>query len=176
MFKKSAIVVVVLLAALLGFAATRPDTFHMQRSTGIKASPEKIFPLINDLRQFNTWNPFDKKDPNIKGSYRGAASGKGAAYAFDGNKDVGKGSLEITGSSPAREVSMRLDMIEPFDAHHNIVFTLVPAGDVTNVTWAMEGRMPYIGKVFSLFCDMDGTVGKDFEAGLANLKALAERS
>ncbi len=176
MFKTTTIVVIVLLAALLGYAATRPDTFRLQRTTAIKASPEKIFPLINDLRRFNAWNPFDKKDPNMKGSYRGADSGKGAAYAFDGNNDVGKGSLEITESAPARKVAMRLDMIEPFEAHNAIAFTLEPAGDVTNVTWAMEGRMPYVAKVFGLFCDMDGKVGKDFEAGLASLKALAEKS
>jgi hypothetical protein len=93
---------------ILVVASTRPDNFRVQRSASMKAAPEKIFPLINDLKSFNTWNPFNRKDPNIKGSYSGAASGAGAAYAFEGNKDVGRGRIEITDSRPASEVRMNL--------------------------------------------------------------------
>jgi hypothetical protein len=155
MLKIIVIVVVVLIAGVLLYAASRPDTFRVQRTASIKASPDKIFPLINDLRRFNTWNPYEKKDPNLKGSYSGAASGKGAVYAFDGNKDVGKGSLVITDASNPHRVSMRLDMLAPFEVHNDIAFSLEPKGDVTNVTWAMEGRMPYLAKIFGVFCDMD---------------------
>jgi hypothetical protein len=175
MLKIIAIIIVVAIAAVLLFAATRPDSFRVQRTLGIKAPPERIFPFIDDLHRFNTWNPYEKKDPNIKGTYSGAASGKGAAYAFDGNKDVGKGSVEITESLPPRQVSMRLHMIEPIEASNAVEFTLEPNGDVTNVTWAMHGPVPYLGKIIHLFFNMDGMVGRDFEAGLANLKAIAER-
>lgn len=175
MLRASAIIIVLLIVGVLLFAATRPDTFRVQRTASIKAPPEKIFPLINDLRRVNTWNPYEKKDPNMKGRYSGAASGKGAAYAFAGNKDVGKGSVEITGSSSPRQVSMRLRMIEPFEADNHIEFTLAPNGEMTNVNWAMEGGSPYPAKVIQLFFDMDRMVGRDFEAGLANLKVAAEQ-
>jgi len=175
MVKTIAIVVVVLLAALLIYAATKPDTFRVQRSASIKAPPEKIFPLINDLRSFKTWNPYEKKDPNMKGNYSGPSSGKGAAYAFDGNKDVGKGSIEITESSPPSKVTMTLNMIEPFEAHNIVEFTLEAKGEATNVTWGMHGPSPYMAKLMGIFCNMDSMIGKDFEAGLANLKTIAEK-
>lgn len=174
MLKFIAVSVVVLIIVLLVYAATKPDTFRVQRSASISAPPEKIFPLINDLRSFNTWNPYERKDPDIKGSYNGPSSGQGAAYAFAGNKEVGKGTIEITESSPPSKVTMKLNMIEPFEAHNIVEFTLKPNGDSTNVTWAMQGRTPYFAKIIHVFFDMASMVGKDFETGLANLKAIAE--
>jgi uncharacterized protein YndB with AHSA1/START domain len=163
------------IAALLIYAATRPDTLQVQRSARIAAPAEKIFPLINDMRSFNRWNPYEKKDPQLKGSYSGPAAGPGAAYRFEGNKEVGKGSLEITESAPAALVAMRLDMQEPMAASNSIRFTLQPQGEATEVTWAMQGASPYIAKLFGIFIDMDKMIGRDFEAGLASLKTLAEQ-
>lgn len=175
MFKIIGIIVAVVVAGVLLFAANKPDSFRVERRASIQATPEKIFSLINDLRAFNTWNPFEKKDPNLKGRYSGPSSGRGAAYAFDGNKDVGKGSIEIMESSPPSKVTMRLAMVEPFEVQNTVEFTLVPNGGATHVTWAMQGPAPFIAKVIHVFIDMDKMVGRDFEAGLANLKAIAER-
>jgi uncharacterized protein YndB with AHSA1/START domain len=169
------LVPVLAIAALLIYAAMRPDMLQVQRSARINAPAEKIFPLINDLRSFNRWNPYDKKDPQIKGSYTGPGSGPGAAYRFEGNKEVGKGSLEITESTPGARVAMRLDMTEPMAASNRIQFTLQPQGGGTDVTWAMQGASPYIGKLLGIFIDMDRMIGRDFEAGLASLKTLAEQ-
>jgi len=175
MLKTIAIIVVLLIGGVLLYAATQPDTFRIHRTASIKAPPDKIFALINDLRRFNTWNPYERKDPNLKGSYSGAVSGKGAVYAFAGNQDVGKGSVEITDSAPPHKVSMQLHMIEPMEARNNVEFTIEPRGDSTSVTWAMHGPVSYFGKIVHLFLNVDRMVGGDFEAGLANLKAVAER-
>jgi hypothetical protein len=177
MLKIAGITLAVLVGGVLIAAAFRPDSFRVQRSASIQASPEQIFPLINDLRRFNAWNPFDKKDPSLKASYSGAASGAGAAYAFEGNKNVGSGSLEIIDSAPAAEVRMKLDMRKPFEAHNVVEFTLRPEGEgggATRVTWAMQGNVPYFAKIIHMFFDMDGMIGKDFENGLAELKAIVE--
>ena len=139
------------------------------------APPEKIHALINDLHRFNTWNPYEKKDPNIKGVYAGPARGPGAAYEFEGNKDVGKGRLRIVDSKAPNKVTMQLDMLEPFEGHNLVEFTVLPRGDATEVTWAMQGASPFIAKLVGVFVDMDRMIGRDFEAGLADLKALAER-
>ena len=176
MLKYIGIGVVVLVGGLLAAAAMRPDTFRVQRSADIKAAPEKIFPLINDLRRFNTWNPFEKKDPNLKRSYTGPENGKGAAYAFEGNGDVGKGTLEILDSAPASKVTMALRMREPFQVDHKVDFSLQAKGESTEVTWAMQGAVPYFAKIIHLFIDMDRMVGTEFEAGLASLKAIAEKT
>lgn len=174
MIKTIAFVVAAAVAIPLIVAATRPDTFRVQRTASIQAGADKIHPLINDLRQFNTWNPFNKKDPAIKGIYRGPAAGPGAAYDFAGNKDVGKGSVEVIASAPDK-VTMKLDMLEPFEAHNMVEFSLVPRGDTTEVTWAMQGPSPYIAKLMGLVFNMDKMVGGAFEAGLADLKARAEQ-
>lgn len=175
-FTLVAVVAVAALSALLMIAASKPDTFAVQRSATIAASAEKIHPLINDLRSFNTWNPYERKDPNMRRSYRGNARGPGAGYDFAGNKEVGNGSIEITDSRMPHRVEMKLDMYEPFEAHNIVEFTLVPRGETaTEVTWALRGPANFISKLMGVFFDMDQMIGRDFEAGLANLKALAER-
>ena len=175
MIKTIAIVAAVGIAALLVFAATRPDTFRVQRTVSIKAAPEQLHPLINDLRQFNTWNPYNKKDPSMTGSYSGPAAGPGAGFNFRGNKDVGKGSFQIVDSAP-RQVTMNLDMLEPFEVHNIVEFRLAPQGETTAVTWAMHGPSPFLAKLVGVFLNMDRMIGRDFEAGLADLKARAERA
>lgn len=175
MFKIIAIVIVVLIAALLIYAATRPDTLRVQRSTNIKAPPEKIFALINDFHSWGAWSPYEKKDPAMKRTMSGAANGKGAVYEWEGDKNVGKGRMEIAESSPPSKVTLKLDFVKPFEAHNIVDFTLEPKGDSTNVTWAMHGPSPYISKIIGIFLNMDSMIGKDFETGLANLKTVAER-
>ena len=175
MIKTIALIIVAAIGVLLVFAAAQPDTFKVQRSASIKAPPDKLHGLINDMKVFNTWNPYNLKDPNIKGEYQGPQAGPGAAYHFTGNKDVGKGSVTITDSAPSK-VTMKLDMIEPFEGHNVVEFILAPKGDSTEVTWAMHGPSPYIGKVMGLIFNMDSMIGRDFEAGLANLKARAEKA
>ena len=174
MLKKIAIAVVIIIAAFLGYAATRPDTFRVERTTSIKAPPEKIFPLINDLHRWDAWSPFEKKDPAMKRTFGSATSGKGAVYEWEGNKEIGKGRMEIADTSPPSRVTIKLDFVKPFEAHNTVDFTLEPRGETTNVTWAIHGPSPFISKVIGIFCNMDKMIGKDFEAGLANLKAVAE--
>jgi hypothetical protein len=176
---KAALVVVAILvvgvAAVLAYAGTRPDTFRVQRTATIKAPPDKIFPLINEFRNWSEWSPYEKKDPAMKRAMGATASGKGATYAWDGDKNVGEGRMEITDASPPSKVVIKLDFMRPFEAHNTAEFTLAPKGDATDVTWAIYGPNLFVGKVMGLFINMDNMIGKDFEAGLANLKSLAER-
>ena len=175
MFKTIAIVVVVLIAGILAYAATQPDKFRVQRSTSIKAPPEKIFALINDLHSWGSWSPWEKKDPAMKRTFSGAASGKGAAYAWEGNSNVGEGRMEIVDASPPSKVTIKLDFVKPMEGHSTAEFALEPKGDSTNVTWAMYGPNSYLAKVIHIFMSMDKMIGDDFEAGLANLKSVAEK-
>ena len=175
MLKTILIIVVVLIAGVLIFAATKPDTFRVQRSASIKAPPEKIFPLINDFKRWDAWSPWEKKDLAMKKTFGATTSGKGATYAWEGNKDVGEGSMRIAESVPPSKITINLDFLKPFEAHNIVEYTLTPKGDTTTVSWVLHGPMPYMSKVISIFCDMDRMVGKDFEAGLANLKAVVEK-
>jgi uncharacterized protein YndB with AHSA1/START domain len=175
MLKTVAIGIAVLIAAILVFAATKPDTFRVQRSATIKAPPEKIFAILNDFQRWETWSPWEEKDPAMKRTFSVVTGGKGAVYSWEGNKDVGQGRMEIADSVPPSRLAIKLDFLKPFEAHNMVEFTLAPQGDATNVTWAMQGRSPYFVKIIHVFVDMDTLVGKDFETGLANLKAVAEK-
>lgn len=175
MLKTIAIVVAVLVAALLAFAATKPDTFRVQRTASIKAPPEKIFAQIDDLHSWGAWSPWEKLDPAMKRAHSGAASGKGAVYAWEGSGEVGAGRMEIIESAPPSRVKIKLDFLKPFEAHNFAEFTLEPKGDATDVTWAMYGPSNYVSKLMSVFVSMDSMVGKYFETGLANLKAATEK-
>jgi uncharacterized protein YndB with AHSA1/START domain len=176
MFEIIAIIAVVLaIAIVLILAATRPDTFSVQRATTIKAPPERIFPLINDFHQWASWSPYENKDPAMKRSFGGAASGRGAVYAWEGNKNVGSGRMEIMDASAPSKIVIKLDFFTPFEGHNTAEFTMLPQGDATNVTWLMHGPPPFMSKVMQVFINLDNMIGKDFEAGLANLKRLADK-
>ena len=169
-----AVLVVVPLAAVLIFAATKPDTFRVQRATSIKAPPEKIFPLIADFHGWGAWSPYEKLDPAMKRTFSGAANGKGAVYEWDSDGKAGKGRMEITDAPAPSKVTIKLDFFKPFEAHNIAEFTLEPRGHTTDLTWAMYGPSLYIAKVMGVFFNMDRMIGTDFETGLANLKARAE--
>ena len=174
MLKTTLIIVVLLIAGVLIFAATKPDTFRVERAASIKAPPEKIFPLINDFKRWEAWSPWEKKDPAMKRTFGATTSGKGATYAWEGNKDVGQGSMQIAESVAPSKIALNLDFVKPFEAHNIVVFTLEPKGDTNDVTWTMHGPAPFVSKLMQVFFDMDQMVGADFETGLANLKTLAE--
>ncbi|MDX2223695.1 MAG: SRPBCC family protein [Rhodospirillaceae bacterium] len=161
-------------AGLLVYAATRPDTFRVSRATVIAAPAEAIFPLINDFRGWASWSPWETKDPAMKKSLSGAERGPGAAYAWEGNNDVGSGRMEITESTPQRRVVIDLSFTRPMKARNTVELALEPEAGGTRVDWVMHGPSPFMSKLFGIFVNIDRMVGKDFEAGLAKLKALAE--
>jgi hypothetical protein len=111
----------------------------------------------------------------MKRTFSGAPAGKGAIYEWDGNSKVGQGRMKIIDVAPPDKVAIKLDVIRPFEGHNTAEFTLVPRGDATSVTWSMYGPARYITKVMSTVFDLDKMIGNDFEVGLANLKATAEK-
>ncbi len=175
MIKKIVGVVAALIGTVLVLAIMQPDSFTVQRSTDIQAPPEKVFPFVDDFSRWQVWSPWDKKDPSMKRTLSTPSAGKGATYAWEGNDDVGKGQMTIVESTQPNRVAIKLDFTAPFEAHNDVAFTLEPKAALTQVTWTMQGPMPFISKLMGVFVSMDTLVGKDFETGLANLKAAAEK-
>jgi uncharacterized protein YndB with AHSA1/START domain len=161
-------------AGVLVAAAFQPSHFQVRRSTTIAASPERIYPLLNDFHQWSRWSPYERLDPAMQRRYSGAARGVGAVYEWKGNSKAGQGRMAITSAPAPSAVAIQLDFLQPLEAHNVASFTLEPRGGSTEVTWSMDGPTPYVGKIIHLFVDMDRLVGKDFETGLANLKAAVE--
>lgn len=176
MIKIILIVLALAIVAVLILAATRPDVYTVSRSLRIEAPADKLHAIINTPREFERWSPYAPKDPQMKNTYSGPASGVGARTDFAGNSQVGSGSVEIIRSTAPGEVAMLLTMLKPFTAQNEVVYTLVPQGAATEVTWAMTARQPYFAKIIGVFINMDQMIGKDFADGLARLKVVAEKA
>ncbi len=169
-----AIAIVLAIIGTLVLAASKPDVFHLQRSIVIDAMPARIFPLINDLRAHESWNPFDKPDPDTRKTHAGAEQGAGSIYEWDGKGQAGAGRLSILESAPSSRIAMQLEMLKPFKSSNQVIFQLAPAGSATHLTWTMQGPVPYPAKVMHVFFNMDRMIGRQFETGLENLKNIAE--
>lgn len=169
------LILLLIVIALLGYATTRPDKFHIERSILIKASPGDVFAEIEDFKRWTAWSPWEKIDPTMKRGYSGASKGVGTIYTWEGESKVGAGRMEIVSASQASQVQIKLDFFKPFQAHNTATFTLSPEGELTQVTWAMFGPSPLMSKLMGIFFSMDNMIGKDFEAGLSNLKAVCEK-
>jgi hypothetical protein len=167
--------IAVAIVVVLGLATMKPDTFHVERSTVIDAAPENIFPLIANLHTWPQWSPYEKLDPDMAREYGGPESGPGASYAWKGNGNVGEGRMEIIRADAPNEVAIQLDFVAPFEAHNIATFTLVPEGEATKVTWAMDGPVDFTTKIVHVLLDMDAMIGAQFDEGLTNLKAEVEK-
>lgn len=166
-----ALIVVGVLAATLA----KPNTFRIERTAQIDAPPETVFPLIDDFRNWTQWSPWENIDPALKRTYSGAAHGTGAIYAWEGNDKVGSGRMEITQSSAPSKVILRLEFIKPFAAVNTTEFTVAPSGAGSTVTWAMYGPSSFMHKFMSTLFNMNDMLAKQFDAGLAKMKAAAEK-
>ncbi len=178
MLRALLIIVVILAVGIAGVvayaAATQPDTFRVERTATISAPPEKLVTILSDLRRGAEWSPYEKKDPAMKKTFSGPASGPGARLEWDGNGDVGAGALTVAEVTPSK-VTLDLEMIRPMSARNKVEYTFAPRGNATNMTWALYGPMPLISKVICTFVDFDKMIGVDMERGFQDLKALAER-
>ena len=175
MLKWSLAAIAAIVVVFLIVVAMQPSDFKVERSATMRAPAPAAFAQVNDFQKWQAWSPWEKVDPALKRQYEGPKAGTGAVYAWQGNKDVGEGRMTITESKPAERVRIKLEFFKPFAATNQAEFSFQPAGDSTTVTWAMNGNTPYWAKIFHVFFNMDKMVGGDFEAGLAKLKAAAEK-
>jgi uncharacterized protein YndB with AHSA1/START domain len=174
MILKILIVIAALVVLVLLFAATRPNTLRVQRSLSMDAPPERVFALIDNFHDWPRWAPQDREDAAMKRTYSGPPHGAGAVSEWQSSGSAGAGRMSITESAPPTRISIQTDFVKPFAAHNVNEFVLERAGTGTKVTWTMQGSNLYFMKVISVFVSMDRTMGKHFEAGLRNLKTLAE--
>lgn len=176
MILKTLLGLVMLVVAILVFAATRPDALFVARTITINAPADKIFPLVDDFHNWPLWAPQDKEDSSMTRSFSGSPSGVGAVSDWTSKGSAGRGSMTISRADPPRFVSVQVDWIKPFHLQNQNEFVFEPtAQNLTTVTWMMHGRRNYPLKVMGIFISTDRLLGKHFEAGLQNLKALAER-
>ncbi len=163
-------------AAFAIYVATLPDHLTVARSVVVDAPPSKVFGHVNDLRKWEAWSPWAKRDPNSKSSYAGASSGVGMIFEWDGNDEVGKGSMEIVESRPFEHIGLNLTFERPFPGSNAVSFDFAPVERGTRVTWKLDAPQPFMERAILTLMglDMDEMIGGDYEAGLASLKRVAE--
>jgi len=174
MWKRIGIGFAVVLGVFALVVATRPAAFHIERRATIDAPPELVFPLVNDFHAWTRWSPYEHRDPAMTREFAGATAGEGAIYSWDGNDDIGAGRMTLTRSISNERVAIRLEFSRPMAATNQVEFVFQASGDDPRGVWGMDGQNGFLGKLISLFLDMDRMVGGDFEAGLAALKDAAE--
>jgi uncharacterized protein YndB with AHSA1/START domain len=173
-FLRMAAIAILLIAALCGYAASKPNTLTVRRFVMINAPSERVFALVNDFHCWHQWAPQDKDDPTMARSFSGPVNGKGAASQWDSKGRAGKGRMLIMDSEPTRRICVQVDFLKPFEAHNRNEFVFESVGATTNVTWTMQGTNLFVMKLMSIFVNMDKKLGAHFEEGLQNLKAAAE--
>ncbi len=174
MLIKILIALAVVVLALAVFIATRPTEFRVTRTASFAAPAPAVFAQVNELRKWEAWSPWAKKDPQMKQSYEGAPAGVGAITSWQGNKDVGKGRMTILESRPQELIRIKLEFFKPFSATNSAEFTFKEETGRTAVNWSMSGQNNFISKAMHLFFDFDKMIGEDFEKGLAGIKAIVE--
>lgn len=152
------------------------DTYSVQRSVTIDASPARIYDQIVNFHNWTSWSPWEDIDPALHRTYSGPESGTGAVYDWSGNRKAGRGRMQIIDVTASERVQIALVFEKPWKALNDTVFTIAPEGSGSRVTWSMTGKNTLMTKVMGIFRSMDKLLGPDFEKGLARLKATAEKS
>lgn len=171
--KNALLLLLLLVIGFLGFVATRPDTYHVERSATVAAPPATVYSVVSDFHRWGEWSPWEHLDPNMAKTITGPESGVGANYHWAGNDKAGEGNMLITEATPGERLAIKLDFIKPFASTSTTVFAFAPEGEGTRVTWSMDGRMGFIEKGMCVFMSMDKMIGGDFEKGLASLGKVA---
>jgi carbon monoxide dehydrogenase subunit G len=163
-----------IIVLFLLYVASKPNDFRVERSATMAAPPATVFAQVNDFHNWQAWSPWAKLDPNMSQTYEGPEAGRGAVYSWNGNNKVGAGRMAITESRPNEYIKILLEFLRPFKSTNNAEFTFRPSGNQTDVNWTMTGQHNFMSKLFCSFMSMDKMVGKDFEKGLSQMKAVVE--
>lgn len=166
-----------LVALVLIAGSLQPASYHVERSTHIAAPREKVFAVVSDMHRFDDWSPWSKLDPQLHVEVKdGPEAGKGVSYTWSGNDDVGSGTMTIRNTLSNERVDVDLHFLAPWESRSTIAWILLPEGDGTKITWAMDGKNEgVLAKTMSMFMNIDKLIGKDFSEGLDRLKHVVEK-
>ena len=173
MFKKISLVLGVLVAGVLIFTAFKSDEMYVSREMVILASPEALFPYINNTQKSYEWMPWAEGDSGIEIKYSGPLEGIGAKASWNG-KQMGVGTSEVVESIANKVVKTKLEYTKPFEMSQFAEISLTQSTGSTLVKWSVSGHKNYFFRLMGLFMNCDKMIGGEFEKGLNKLKLLTE--
>ncbi|MFI5141715.1 MAG: SRPBCC family protein [Bacteroidia bacterium] len=174
MLKKILYVVAALLGIYLVLCLIGPKKIQVERSIKVNASSELIKTQLADFKFFQEkWSPFSEKDPNMKTTFEGEIGQPGSKYSWEGNKAIGKGSMELIAIN-GDTILQKIVFTEPHPSGGDVYLIAKPNGDATNVTWGMKFEVGFFMRAMMLFMNMDKMIGAEYEKGLAKFKEVME--
>ncbi len=174
MVRRVLIALLVVFALFFTYIALQPPDYTIVREMKINASPEAIFPLINNSKKADEWMPWKDSDPSVKMTYSGPEEGVGSKSDWDSTGSMGTGSALVVESVPNERVKTQLTYTKPMEMTQTAEITLTPDNNATIVRWSVVGKNNFVGRLFCFFIDMDKFVGGEFEKGLSKLKTMTE--
>ncbi|MDX1652299.1 MAG: GyrI-like domain-containing protein [Brumimicrobium sp.] len=147
--------------------------YKVERSVKVNIEKNRAHEYLRDFSRFEEWSPWKELDSAAVITMEGELGEVGSTYIWSGNEDIGSGSMTITEIKPDT-IKILLKFVEPFESESMTYYALSGTNGSTEITWAMEGEMPYPWNIMTLFISMEEQVGKDFEKGLNKLKAKLE--
>lgn len=166
---------VAVIALFLAYVAFQPADYTIAREIKINASAEKIFPFLNSSKLAEKWGPWSEIDPEAKMVFSGPEEGVGAQTSWDTGKQLGTGSATIAESVLNQKVGIKLEYTKPMNMTQYAEYLITPADTGSIVTWKVQGKNSFVGRIMCVFVNMDKMVGGMFEKGLSNLKNLVEK-
>jgi hypothetical protein len=162
-------VIVVLVVGVVAFVMTRPGTFHVERRITIHAPPDAVYAELADFHAWGHWSPWEQRDLAMRRTYAGDS------YSWQGNREVGSGTMTFTERTAPSRVGIKLAFTAPFASESRSMFVLASKDAETEVVWSMDGGGDdFMSKAAVTFMSMEKAIGPDYEAGLKNLKAVVE--
>lgn len=175
MVKKVLLGLGAIIAVFLIYVACQPAEYNIAREVAMNASPEVIFPYINDAKKMESWSPWMDMDPEAKMHFSGPTEGVGACTSWEGGKKLGTGKATVTESVINTSVTTKLEYTKPSHMTQEAEIRLIPSGPQTIVRWSVKGSNKFTCRVFCTFMNMDKMVGGTFEQGLNKLKGIVEK-
>lgn len=170
------LVVVGIVALLLIAALFTKKEYSITRSVTIAKPREEVFNYIRYLKNQEAYSKWVMTDPDKKIDTKGSDGSVGFVYAWDGNKQAGKGEQEIMSIIPNERMDVEVRFIKPFEGVASTPMVTESVGsDQTKVTWGMVSSMKYPMNIMLVLLNLERGLAKDLEISLSNLKRILER-
>lgn len=155
-----------------------PRTYEVKRQVYIELPSDSVFAFVSQLKNQGRYSVWAKMDPNMKVEFEGADGTVGFLMRWDSPIDsVGAGEQEIVGMEIGKQINYKIRFLRPFESESDSwMSTRADASGSTEVEWGMTGTMPYPMNLFSVLMDLEGSIGRDLQNGLNNLKSILEQT
>lgn len=150
------------------YGLTLPTSVTFETSIEINAHPDFIYNHLIDFHEFVKWDPWSEKDKNIELNFSDTQKEIGSSFSWKGNRNVGRGSIQIEHLEPSHFVQYKLHFGPNSSA--SCTFKLIAQESSTLVSWSFlneVGKNPFYRILGHLFKSL---IAKDYSKGLLNLK------